>query len=122
MPRGVRSTRSLSVIFVCESHRGFGVERVALKLHQINFGLLRRRNPTYDTMALGLITVSCCNMLNCPSCLLILITFPCRRGQRSVTMPSAVTPKDMDDWIAKVRRCEHLTENELKSLCEKVSF
>jgi len=27
---------------------------------------------------------------------------------------------DIDGWIAKVRRCQHLTESELKSLCEVV--
>lgn len=30
------------------------------------------------------------------------------------------TVQDMDAWIEKVRNCEHLSENELKSLCDKV--
>eukprot|EP00456_Euglypha_rotunda_P080690 TRINITY_DN7834_c0_g1_i18.p1 TRINITY_DN7834_c0_g1~~TRINITY_DN7834_c0_g1_i18.p1 ORF type:complete len:137 (+),score=23.76 TRINITY_DN7834_c0_g1_i18:60-470(+) len=30
------------------------------------------------------------------------------------------TPGDVDKWIAKVRRCEHLEETELKQLCDLV--
>lgn len=28
---------------------------------------------------------------------------------------------ELDKWIEKVKRCEHLAEDELKSLCEYVS-
>jgi serine/threonine-protein phosphatase 6 catalytic subunit len=28
---------------------------------------------------------------------------------------------DLDAWIEKLKRCEHLAENELKALCEYVS-
>jgi len=35
-------------------------------------------------------------------------------------MYKAPTPGDLDKWIAKVRRCEHLEETELKQLCDMV--
>jgi len=35
-------------------------------------------------------------------------------------MWKAPTPGDLDKWIAKVRRCEHLEETELKQLCDMV--
>jgi len=30
------------------------------------------------------------------------------------------TPAQVEGWIEKVRRCEHLTESELKQLCDLV--
>jgi len=35
-------------------------------------------------------------------------------------MYKAPTPGDLDKWIEKVRRCEHLEETELKQLCDMV--
>jgi serine/threonine-protein phosphatase 6 catalytic subunit len=35
-------------------------------------------------------------------------------------MYKAPTPGDLEKWIAKVRRCEHLEETELKQLCDMV--
>jgi serine/threonine-protein phosphatase 6 catalytic subunit len=35
-------------------------------------------------------------------------------------MWKAPTPGDLEKWIAKVRRCEHLEETELKQLCDMV--
>lgn len=32
----------------------------------------------------------------------------------------APSVSDVDGWIAKVRRCQHLTESELKQLCDLV--
>jgi serine/threonine-protein phosphatase 6 catalytic subunit len=34
-------------------------------------------------------------------------------------MPQAST-QDIDRWLAKIRKCQHLTESELKSLCDIV--
>jgi hypothetical protein len=33
---------------------------------------------------------------------------------------SPPSTQDIDRWLAKIRRCEHLTELELKSLCDMV--
>jgi len=35
-------------------------------------------------------------------------------------MWKAPSPGDLEKWIAKVRRCEHLEETELKQLCDMV--
>jgi len=35
-------------------------------------------------------------------------------------MTKQASPGDVDKWIAKVRRCEHLEETELKQLCDMV--
>jgi len=43
-----------------------------------------------------------------------------RRKTRNPKMYKAPTPGDLDKWIAKVRRCEHLEETELKQLCDMV--
>ena len=32
-----------------------------------------------------------------------------------------MAPPDLDAWIERLRKCEHLEEDELKTLCEMVS-
>ena len=32
-----------------------------------------------------------------------------------------MAPPDLDEWIERLRKCEHLEEDELKTLCEMVS-
>jgi hypothetical protein len=37
-------------------------------------------------------------------------------------MEDKTTLKDLDQWIEQLNECKQLTENQVKSLCEKVSF
>ena len=38
----------------------------------------------------------------------------------SYLLPTAMAPPDLDEWIERLRKCEHLEEDELKTLCEMV--
>ena len=43
-------------------------------------------------------------------------------GSEQLTRTLAKMGADLDSWIAKVRACEYLPENDLKQLCQMVRF
>ena len=40
----------------------------------------------------------------------------------SVTMEERTAAKELDQWIEQLNDCKQLSENQVKTLCEKVSF